>query len=190
MIPQTSQQRTAFDLPTLNYILLTASTRPSYTLTSSYAAGLSDVVLQLVRPWVCPLPNSTYKPVVIENWAYLRMSVDHTPSCWMSIAPLVSGERITMQRLNQAGVNIQQENLYSRPSLKASLEVEEENTESSGAPMLSGQQLGPHHHPKPRRYTWFCCQCGDGPSTVKYVPACTECYHTRCCSCTVITSKA
>lgn len=32
---------------------------------------------------------------------------------------------------------------------------------------------------------WFCCQCGDGPSSVEIILRCPECYHGRCDDCTL-----
>ncbi|CAI6300452.1 unnamed protein product [Periconia digitata] len=32
---------------------------------------------------------------------------------------------------------------------------------------------------------WYCCQCGEGGNNPSYVDDCTQCYHTRCSSCTI-----
>jgi hypothetical protein len=34
-----------------------------------------------------------------------------------------------------------------------------------------------------KRAAWFCCQCDDGPSSVKIISACPECFHQRCDDC-------
>jgi hypothetical protein len=47
-----------------------------------------------------------------------------------------------------------------------------------------------NHRPRARRYTWFCCQCGSGPSEINCVTDCLDCYHPRCAGCSVATTKS
>lgn len=47
-----------------------------------------------------------------------------------------------------------------------------------------------NHRPRARRYTWYCCRCGSGPSEINYVTDCLDCYHPRCAGCSVATTKA
>ena len=38
-------------------------------------------------------------------------------------------------------------------------------------------------------YSWYCCQCGDGPHDYTVVPGCPMCDHHRCTSCTIVPRK-
>jgi hypothetical protein len=120
------------------------------------------------------------------------MSVDLTPLCWMSIVPAAIDAKMLVQRLNQVGVHFHRKKRTTLLSgLKPILEVEEEDDDElwmTTMPSLS-KQLGPGHASKKRLYTWFCCHCGDGPSSVKIIPACPQCYHRRCDDCTTTTTK-
>jgi hypothetical protein len=66
-----------------------------------------------------------------------------------------------------------------------------------GPSNLSGLSIVPknskssrNHRPRARRYTWLCCQCGSGPSEINCVTDCLDCYHPRCASCSVATTKS
>lgn len=119
----------------------------------------------------------------------------------MNIVPHAIDEEIPAQRLNRVSEPmLPRENLALLPSLEPILEVEEEENDESRRGVVMGSsmlmtsrhnwQLGPRQPQKKRRETWFCCQCGDGPNEAHYVLSCLECYHPRCDSCTVATTKA
>ncbi|KAE9365297.1 hypothetical protein N431DRAFT_549536 [Stipitochalara longipes BDJ] len=124
----------------------------------------------------------------------LTFSVDHTRLCWMNIALPVIDDKMPVQLLNRmAELSLRRKSKSPLSSLNTIIEVEEDvrdNSLKTMMPFPSSQQLGPGHTPRKRRYMWFCCQCGDGPSDVDYVSSCTECYHPRCRTCKVATKTA
>jgi hypothetical protein len=163
----------------------------SSTLAKLYAR-FSNLVLRLVRTRVCThLKLSIYSG---DQELDLRIYTDPTLLCWMNIAPAAIDERMPVQRLNQVGdATLRRESPSLPSSLNPILEVEEENVDDlprTTMPTPSSQQWGPEHAPRKRRYMWFCCQCGDGPSDSEYVSNCTECYHRRCGTCSVNNKRA
>ena len=38
-------------------------------------------------------------------------------------------------------------------------------------------------------YSWYCCQCNDGPHDYTVVPGCPTCDHHRCTSCVIVPRK-
>lgn len=115
-----------------------------------------------------------------------------TPFCWTSIVPAAIDAKMPVQKLNQVSVPLHhRERTTLLSSLKPILEVEEDDDDESWTtlPSLPSQQLGPGHASKKRPYFWYCCQCGDGPSSVKIIPACPECFHHRCDDCARTTTK-
>jgi hypothetical protein len=171
--------------------LLVAPAKPGYTLANIHADRYSNVVLQFVRPWVCPLTKIFMRNC--DQELGLPILIVHTRSCWMNIAPPAIDKGMPTRGLSRvAEPTLHRESLYLPLSLKQIPEVEEEeeDNETSTTMELPNQQLGPNRAPRAQRYVWFCCQCGDGPSAVKYVSICTECNHPRCGACTVATTKA
>jgi hypothetical protein len=111
----------------------------------------------------------------------------------MSIVPAAIDAKMSVQRLNQVGVPFHlKERTTLLSGLMSILEVEEDDDDELWRTTISSlpsQQLGSGHASKKRLYIWFCCECGDGPSSVKIIPACPECSHRRCDTCTVTTTK-
>jgi hypothetical protein len=132
--------------------------------------------------------------MTIANRAVLTFSGDHTRLCWMNTALVAIDEKMPAQPLNQMGeLSLRWKSRSLLPSLNTIIEVDEDaGGDSPKTTMLfpSNQQLGPTHTSKRRRYMWFCCQCGDGPSDVDYVTSCTDCFHPRCNGCEVATKRA
>ena len=128
-----------------------------------------------------------------RDWGLLSLLSGHTHLSWTSTALAAIDAKMTVQDLNWMGdLRFRWKSRSLLPSLNMILEFEEDvdnNLPRTTMLLPSTHQLGPGHTPGKRRYMWFCCQCGDGPSDVDYVSNCTDCDHPRCRFCGVAPKK-